>query len=288
MRTELEMMNMLIVFAKNDARIRLVTLEGSRTNKNIPRDSFQDYDICYFVTDMDTFKKDDEWLDAFGKRLMMQKPEDMELFPPELGNWFSYLMLFEDGNRIDLTIIPINEVEDYFINNDGLVEVMLDKDELVKGEVIPCDRKYWIKKPTAREFDDCCNEFWWVSTYVVKGLARREILFAIDHLNEIARPNLLRMMSWQVGLEKGFNFSMGKNYKFINHYLPKEDWETLLTTFIGSSYTSVWQALFTCYELFRKYSKIVAESLRFTYPDYDDVITKYTQNIYQSLDEERG
>lgn len=282
MRSEQEMMNLLISFAKNDNRIRLVTLEGSRANKNIPRDTFQDYDISYFVTDMDSFKKDDEWLNVFGKRLIMQKPEDMELFPPELGNWFSYLMLFKDRNRIDLKLIPIDEVEEYFINSDGLVEVLLDKDGPVKSEVVANDRKYWIKKPTAREFDDCCNEFWWVSTYVAKGLARKEILFAIDHLHNHVRPNLLRMMAWHIGLENGFGFSLGKNYKFIHQHLPKEDWEMLLSTYNMGSYTDMWQALFTCHDLFRKYSKSVAVTLSYTYPDYDEVITKYIQNNYEA------
>lgn len=285
MRSELEMMNMIINFARNDNRVRLVTLEGSRTNKNIPRDSFQDFDISYFVTDMVSFKENDYWLDIFGKRLMMQKPEDMELFPPELGNWFSYLILFEDGNKLDLTLIPINEVNDYFLDSDGLVDVLLDKDSLVKNNVTPTDQKYWIKKPTAREFDDCCNEFWFVSTYVVKGLARKEILFAIDHLNEIARPNLLRMMSWLVGVERGFSFSVGKNYKFLNHYLSEEDWEALTSTYSQNSYSNMWESLFTCYELFRKYSIAVAESLGYTYPKYDEAITKYTENIYHSLNE---
>jgi len=270
------MMKMLIEFAKNDERIRLVTLEGSRTNKNIPRDVYQDYDISYFVTDMDSFKENDRWLDLFGNRIMMQKPEDMELFPPELGNWFSYLILFDDGNKVDLTLIPINEVEDYLSKSDCLVEVLLDKDSLIKNPMIPSDRKYWIKEPTAREFDDCCNEFWMVSTYVVKGLARGEILFAIDHLHEIARPNLLRMMSWKIGLERGFTFSLGKNYKFINHYLPEDDWEALLSTYNQNSNQHMWEALFTCYDLFRKYSKEVAETLSFTYPEYDAAITKYT------------
>lgn len=192
-------------------------------------------------------------------------------------------MLFEDGNRVDLTLIPIDEVRDYFSNSAGLVEVLLDKDGLIKNEVVTTDRKYWIKQPTAREFDDCCNEFWWVSTYVVKGLARGEILFAIDHLQEIARPNLLRMLSWQIGFEKGFNFSVGKNYKFINQYLPKDDWKILLSTYSQDSYSNMWRALFTCYGLFRKYSKAVAESLRVKYPDYDEAITKYTQQIYDTL-----
>ncbi|MCG7216883.1 aminoglycoside 6-adenylyltransferase [Paenibacillus mucilaginosus] len=283
MRSEHEMMSTIINFAKNDDRIRLATLEGSRTNKNIPVDTFRDYDISYFVTDIESFKETDQWLEFFGNRLMMQKPEDMELFPSELGNWFSYIILFEDGNKLDLTLIPINEVGDYFTKNDGLVEVLLDKDTLINNEVIADDRQYWIKKPTARAFDDCCNEFWMVSTYVVKGLARKEILFAIDHLNEIGRPNLLRMMAWQIGSEHGYTFSVGKNYKFINRYLPNEDWEKLLSTYSENGYQEMWQSLLTCYELFRKYSKAVSESLGYTYPDYDEAITKYTENIYSSL-----
>ncbi|MGG4218335.1 aminoglycoside 6-adenylyltransferase [Paenibacillus jamilae] len=283
MRSEQEMMDMLVKFAMNDARVRLVTMEGSRTNFNIPADSFQDYDISYFVTDMDSFKESDQWLHVFGDRLMMQKPEDMELFPSELGNWFSYIMLFEDGNKLDLTLIPINEVEDYFTNSDGLVEVLLDKDVLIQEEVIASDHQYWIKKPTAKEFDDCCNEFWMVSTYVVKGLARKEILFAIDHLNEIARPNLLRMMAWKIGSEQGYTFSVGKNYKFINQYLPNEDWESLLSTYSEHGYREMWQSLLTCYTLFRKYAKAVAKKLKYEYPDYDVAITRYTENIYNSL-----
>ncbi|WP_289135145.1 aminoglycoside 6-adenylyltransferase [uncultured Brevibacillus sp.] len=282
MRTEHEMMSMLVDFAVKEDRIRLATLEGSRTNKNIPPDQFQDYDVSYFVTDMDSFKENDHWLDQFGKRLMMQKPEGMELFPPELGNWFSYIILFEDGNKLDLTLIPCDEVDEYFSSSDGLVEVLLDKDNRIKEEVIASDRKYWIKKPTPTEFDDCCNEFWNVSTYVVKGLARKEILFAIDHLHEVARPNLLRMMAWQIGSEQGYSFSVGKNYKVIDRYLPMKDWEALLSTYSGKSYQSMWESLFTCYELFRKYSKAVAKDLGYAYPMYDDSISAYTDKIYEA------
>mgnify|MGYP001193063613 CR=1 FL=1 len=195
MRNEQDMRKMFLDFAENHKKIRIAVLEGSRTNKNISPDAFQDYDISYFVTDMEAFKENDQWLDAFGKRILMQKPEDMELFPAELGNWFSYIILFEDGNKLDLTLIPIEEVEEYFSKSDSLVEVLLDKDNRIQGDIIATDRQYWIKQPTAREFDDCYNEFWMVSTYIVKGLARRGILFAADHLHEIARPNLLRMMA---------------------------------------------------------------------------------------------
>ena len=282
MRTEREMMELLIGYAERDARIRLVTMEGSRTNPNIAPDLFQDYDISYFVTEMDSFKASDAWLDVFGERLIMQKPEDMELFPPELGGWFSYLMLFRDGVRVDLKLVPVQDVKSYFGKSDGLVRVLLDKDALVQHEVVPTDRLYWIRKPTAREYDDCCNEFWWVTTYVVKGLARREILYATDHLHGILHPNLLRMMGWKIGSEQGFNFSLGKNCKFIDRYLPSEDWQKLLSTCSMSGYEEMWRSLFLCCEQFRSYSKAAGANLGYPYPDYDEAVTGYIERIYSS------
>lgn len=282
MRDEAEMLQLILDVAVVDEQVRLVTLEGSRTNINIPRDNFQDYDVSYFVSDMDVFKESEDWLDVFGRRIFMQKPEDMELFPPELGNWFSYLMLFEDGNRIDLTLIPIEEIEMYFEKSDGLVKVLLDKDSRLEDKVIPTDEQYWIKKPTSRTYDDCCNEFWWVATYVAKGLARGEILFAIDHLQEIVKPNLLRMMGWKIGLDYGFTFSLGKNYKFIEQYLSNEDWEKLLATHKQDGYEATWSALFDSFILFRKYSKTLAKEFGYIYPEYDEKITTYVEAIHRT------
>ena len=44
---------------------------------------------------------------------------------------------------------------------------------------------------------------------------------------------LLRMLSWKVGMEYGFGFSVGKNYKFISRYLAKETWDMLMSTYRG-------------------------------------------------------
>ena len=52
----------------------------------------------------------------------MQKPEDMELFPPE-EKGFSYLMLFDDYNKIDLTLLPLEELDNY-LKGDKLIKVI--------------------------------------------------------------------------------------------------------------------------------------------------------------------
>ena len=140
MRSETEMLDLFLGFAKNDDRIRVVGMEGSRTNVNIPKDDFQDYDISYIVTDMVSFTKNDDWLDIFGKRIIMQKPEAMDLFPPH-NDWFSYLMIFDDGIKIDLSIIPIALLGKY-LKNDKLIKILLDKDGLVSPPPNPHRQRF--------------------------------------------------------------------------------------------------------------------------------------------------
>ncbi len=57
MRTEKEMMALILDMAKQDKRVRAVGLNGSRTNPNAKTDPFQDYDVVFVVTDMDPFIK---------------------------------------------------------------------------------------------------------------------------------------------------------------------------------------------------------------------------------------
>ena len=273
MRSEKQVYDIILTYAKADERVRMVTLEGSRTNTNIPPDDFQDYDITFFVTDMQSFIGDDRWLDVFGERLILQKPEDMELFPAaEKG--FSYLMLFADDVKIDLSLLPLEFIDEYF-TWDKLVKLLLDKDNRITQPPVPTDIDYHLQKPTERSFDDCCNEFWNTATYVVKGLCRREILFFFYYMNDIVRKELLRMISWLVGIEQGFHFSLGKNYKFLQRYIPEELWKRLMSTYHMDSYSHMWESLEQSMTLFREASAEVARRLGYQYPPYDEKISNY-------------
>ena len=82
MRSEKEMYDLIVGVAREDERIRAVMMNGSRANPNAPADIFQDFDIVYFVSELDSFKADPHWIDCFGERMMMQLPDDMEDPPP--------------------------------------------------------------------------------------------------------------------------------------------------------------------------------------------------------------
>ena len=57
MRNEQEMYQLFLDIANNDDRILAVYMNGSRTNKNAPKDIFQDYDIVYVVEKSCRFHK---------------------------------------------------------------------------------------------------------------------------------------------------------------------------------------------------------------------------------------
>lgn len=277
MRTEQEMMKLILGYAEGNPHVRIASLEGSRANCNAPRDEFQDYDITFIVDSLSFFIKDDAWLNTFGNIIMLQKPEAMELFPPEILG-YSYLMLFDDYNKMDLTLVPLADLGTY-LENEKLAQILLDKDNVIKEPPVPDDSVYHIAVPSQTVFNDCCNEFWNTSLYVVKGLCRGEIIYAIDHL-EIVRRELLRMISWQVGIQSGFHFSLGKNYKYLDRYLAQDQWQDILNTYQMGSYEEAWNALFICHELFRYISKKVGSNFGYPYPPYDRNVSKYTEDFY--------
>lgn len=279
MRSETEMMELVLSFARRDDRIRLVGMEGSRLDPEAPRDRFQDYDITYVVTDMASFKSNDAWLACFGRRIIMQKPEAMSLFSPELDGRFSYLMLFTDGNRIDLKLVPLDDLEKYLAGESRLV-ILLDKDRRLPSPVTPSNRDFIIAPPTAAYFDDCCNEFWWVSTYVAKGLCRKEFLYAADHLNSYVRPGLLRMLAWEAAAKAPHDAVVpGKSYKYLFRYVSPETMYEVEMTYGNASTEEIWDALFRCFALFRQTSQSVSGMLGFPYPDYDRNVSGYTAGL---------
>lgn len=70
MRTENEMFHTIINAAKSDDRVLAAYLKGSRTNPNVPKDIYQDYDIMYVVKETESFRKDLSWLDIFGRVIL--------------------------------------------------------------------------------------------------------------------------------------------------------------------------------------------------------------------------
>ncbi|MBX3014030.1 MAG: aminoglycoside 6-adenylyltransferase [Caldilineaceae bacterium] len=278
MRSEAEILDLIIQTAQADARIRAVILNGSRVNPQARRDPFQDFDVVYLVTAIASFVADATWIDRFGARIILQMPEAMSDPPPMNDGHFAYLMQFTDGNRIDLTLFPLDRLASF--GWESLSVVLLDKDGRIGPLPPPSDRDYWPTPPTAQAFADCCNEFWWVSTYVAKGLWRAEIFYAKAMLDQVVREQLMKMLTWYVGIKTDFARNPGKVGKQFKVYLEPELWTMLTQTYTDTDEARNWDALLTMAALFRQTGLAVATHFGFAYPHQDDErVTAHLQHV---------
>ena len=253
MRTETEMMNLILQIAES-LKVDAVALSGSRTNDHAPKDKFQDYDVVYLVDNLENLISDLSWLDQFGNRLIEQHNI--------LGNRRLYLMLFEDGNRIDLTLCPKVHIKEW-VESEADFTVLED----TKGLFVPYSlnpQRYWESPASEIDFEKACNEFWWVSAYVVKGICRKQIIYATDHLYGICQQELLKLLAWQVASDRG-TVDIGKNYKYLFNYLLSEKEKEFSTLLDFSSLDKITQTLFATMQLFHQEAQYLAQKMGFKY-----------------------
>ena len=253
MRTDPEMLNLILHTAKT-LQVEAVAMSGSQTNPKAPKDEFQDYDVVYVVDDLDTLTSNLAWLDQFGMRLIEQHNV--------LGHRRLYLMLFEDGNRIDLTLCPKESIQEW-VDSEAGFKVLKD-DKGLFDSYIPSPKRYWTAPPTEEEFGASCNEFWWVSAYVVKAIRRNQLIYATDHLYGICQQELLKVLAWQVTSDRGA-VDIGKNYKYLFQYLSDEQEKEFSALLDLSSIEKNSQSLFATMNFFHREAQILTQKMGFTY-----------------------
>ena len=259
MRTEPEMFDVILQTAET-LKVEAVALSGSRTNQKVQTDEFQDYDVVYVVDDLDNLTNDLSWLDQFGKRIIEQHNV--------LDHRRLYLMLFEDGNRIDLTLCPKEHIKEW-VDSEADFTVLNDPQGLF-ALYAPTPKRYWTAPASATDFDKSCNEFWWVSAYVVKGICRKQVIYATDHLYGICQQELLKLLAWQVASDRG-TVDIGKNYKYLFQYLPTEKEKEFSARLDFSSIDKIPQTLFATMQLFHQESQSLAQKMGF---DYDKEVAE--------------
>lgn len=258
--------NKILDLAKTDDRIRGVILNGSRANSKIIPDEFQDFDVVFIVNDFDDLVENKKWFVKLGKIYLQQLPDEMEIGKGENNTKISYtfLTIFDDGSRIDLTLFPKEKFFDNFVF-DSLSIIWLDKDNLFENISESSDIDYHVIKPTQREFSEVCNEFWWCVTNIAKGLKRNEIIYAKAMLENVVRPMFLKMIEWRIGFENNFSVSIGKSGKFLEQYLDKPFYNLILQTYSDSVIDNNWKSLFLLMDIFQDEQGKCAKNLELKY-----------------------
>lgn len=275
MRTEQQVIEQLLSFARNNELIRAVVMNGSRVNPNAPKDLFCDYDVVYYVSNPRHFLENQGWIRYFGDLIILQQNN----FVDHDTEGYIFLMLFSDGVRIDLSFDALSNLA--YIQEDTLAAVLLDKDQRI-GHLPPAsDTGYHTPRPSQDEFADSVNEIFWCATNVAKGIWRDEMPYVKFMYDAIIREELLKILAWYAAARHDWAINTGKFGRWLKKYLPAEIWDAYTETYAGADYQENWEALFKACRLTRRIGQELAQALGYAYPLEDDQRTvEYLRKVH--------
>ncbi|MGI8316251.1 GNAT family N-acetyltransferase [Halobacillus mangrovi] len=282
-RNEETMMELILQYGKHHELIRGAIMNGSRVNPNVNPDRFQDYDIVYFVADVQPFKYEKNVLPHFGEVMLIEKPED-KILPEPLGDGrFTYLIQFMDGNRIDVHFVLVEKMD--VVLDDSLTEILIDKDHIFPNLPAPSERSYWIKPPNEKLYQDCCNSFiWGLGSHIPKTVWRKELPLLMTLIEVVLREPLIQMLKWKIGLEKGYRISIGKAGKNLEQWVEPELWSKFTDTYPDSNYDRIWNSLFTFHDLFLETALEVGRAHGYPFPKEEmDRAKKFLNNVSRTV-----
>jgi aminoglycoside 6-adenylyltransferase len=246
--------------AKSNDNIRAVILYGSRADEDIDADKYQDYDVIYIVNDEKQFDFtifDSVKLHFFPSRI----------YPELLPNENVYLMLFDNNERIDLSVCTLST----FYKNYSDVspkKCLLDKDNIIH---IDCQVDRNVIKPiTKQRFEDTCSEFFWETQNMAKGLKRDQLSFALFIRDVALRDMFNRIVDTYIGIKNNYSVSVGTLGKYRKKYLSKEEYELYQNTYLSNTNDDRWNSLFYMMDLFNAFGKSIADKCGFLYPEEDE------------------
>lgn len=242
------LLSKIILYAKNDDNVLSVYQNGSLVDDQALHDQFSDLDIVYIVKK--EVKYNQLFFEQFGPVLIMQ------------NNHPIYLVQFTDTTRVDLTIIAQDNIASF---TDVPRKLLLDKGCSTILEDVSINQDYHITVPTKATYEAVVNEFWWVSLYVLKGLIRDEATYAMHIMNACQRPCLHQMLSWFIGITKGFNVTTGKYDRYFKSLLPNEYYDELLSTYPSGDKQVILSCLKRMNSFFTIVSKQIAKAYSFDF-----------------------
>ncbi len=136
MRTQEEILRQFDEWARGNDLVRAAILTSTRANPERETDFLSDYDVEFYVADLELFQKDDIWLANFGQ-VMVRWPFKPRATGKEGG--ITRLVIFKDAVRIDFQIHRATAIAAEAYDDD--YRILLDKDGLFAG----------LKPPTLTE-----------------------------------------------------------------------------------------------------------------------------------------
>lgn len=256
-------------WAARERGVGAALLIGSRASPQGARDDYSDHDVVLFLETGARLHQRDDWLEAFGRPLIVFHETAEHRGEPVPTR----LVQYRGGHRIDFTLSRM-ELLRRIVEQDSLPDwlaagyrVLLDRDGLADRLPPPSAMAYVPRPPSEGEYRAVVQEFWWETLYVAKYVGRNELLPARYSLETVLRYRcLVPMLEWYVQVERQWEQNVGVRGSGLRWLLEPSERELLDRSYAGDTLRSHGDALDAMIELFGHAARVVARDLGLHYP----------------------
>jgi aminoglycoside 6-adenylyltransferase len=229
-------------------------LTSSRAVPDAPIDVFSDYDVVLALTDVQSFHKDNYWLEHFGPVLAVYwDPIETEDGYLKSANVTQY----ESGLRIDFTLWSVELLQRVAAapqlppEFDAGYRVLLDKDDLTRLLKPATYRGYLPTPPTDVEYQTLIESFFLDAIAVATLLWRDDVLAAKHVLDHVMKHEQLRpLLEWHIEIENQWRIKLGPYGRRLKQWLRPDLWNELANTYTDMTIAANWKALFLTLSLY--------------------------------------
>lgn len=268
-----------VEWARHQDDIRAMLAIGSTVRRDHPADEWSDLDLLLFSSAHTQYFHQSEWLHTIGTVWLALLDDKRSDGCPE------YLVIFEGGFKADFLFFPMTELE-RLIQADPLpnayfrgYRILLDKDGLaarIPSSPFASPQRH---QPTAQEFNNTVNHFWYAAFRVARSLARQDLWTAKQH-DRALKDQLVVMIEWHAQSRHNWDYDTWHSGRFMREWVDPQTWAEIHHTFGGFDAPSSWAALQSSIDLFRRLAAETAQALGYTYDsELDTNISQYIAEI---------
>lgn len=249
----------MVSYAASASNIQAVI----RTNLVPVRRYLYSYEFYYIVEDIESFEEDDTFEQCFGERILLYRGD--RNYPDMIDGMKAHLMVYKDGITLVINVITDEKFREKYVKKNtenvwisGTYEVLLDKNREYADVGKTEDELLYYEIPTAKDFEGCCGEFFWVLKTYAEYVLREEIPAAMFYLNLSVRDVVNRMIRWYICLQNREPVELGILDSYLERYLPRDMWICYCETYACAEEASMWKALDAMAEVFHMAGEEVA------------------------------
>jgi aminoglycoside 6-adenylyltransferase len=256
-------------WALAEENLRAAFIVGSRARRDHPADAWSDLDLILFFRDgqLDQYIHDVKWQERLA-------PFWLSTLGRTVAGEPERLVLYAGGLQVDFVFHPASDLAGArtMVESGNLPDtlhrgtrILVDKDGMIPALPAP-SRPPAGTPPSAEEFQQVIESFWFDAVYCAKQLRRGE-LWMFQNGSHGMQWHLLRMLEFQARAVNGWEHDTWHAGKFISEWADPQAYAGLREVFSHFDAGDGWHALRSRLIMFHALAQETAGRMGFVYPD---------------------